>query len=85
MKLHDHLMQTLTLLLEHAGEVLGAPPDMNEPQVEVTQRIVNRNEDYTMENDQISRRSLLKGGGTVLAGLTALQKRSRAGVRECRR
>jgi len=26
-----------------------------------------------MENDQISRRSLLKGGGTALAGLTSLQ------------
>jgi DMSO/TMAO reductase YedYZ molybdopterin-dependent catalytic subunit len=33
----------------------------------------NRNEDYTMENYQISRRSLLKGGGSVWAGLTALQ------------
>jgi hypothetical protein len=32
-KLHDHLMQILTLLLEHAGEVLGHPPDMNEAQV----------------------------------------------------
>jgi DMSO/TMAO reductase YedYZ molybdopterin-dependent catalytic subunit len=53
---------------------------MNEPQVEVTQRIANRNEDYTMENDQISRRSLLKGGGTVLAGLTALQMGGPASV-----
>lgn len=33
-----------------------------------------------MENDQISRRSLLKGGGTVWAGLTALQMGGPASV-----
>src|SRR3954454_23291580 len=45
------------------------------------EQLSNRNEDYTMNKDQISRRSLLlKGGGTTWAGLTALQLAGPASV-----